>query len=118
MSDTDFKAAAEASRRLLAKPSNDELLKLYALYKQGTQDPPFEKAPSPGMFDMKGSQVQRVEAVAEVELPQRAKVEYIALVEPSRPSTATMRRRSQKQLVLNRKRMQHTLRSPEGKGEA
>lgn len=26
---------------------------MYALFKQGTQDPPFEEAPKPGTFDFK-----------------------------------------------------------------
>ena len=26
---------------------------MYALFKQGTQDPPFDKADKPGMFDLK-----------------------------------------------------------------
>lgn len=26
---------------------------MYALFKQGTQDPPFDKAEKPGMFDLK-----------------------------------------------------------------
>ncbi|KAI1908811.1 acyl-CoA-binding protein (ACBP)/diazepam binding inhibitor (DBI)/endozepine (EP) [Ophidiomyces ophidiicola] len=50
----EFDAAVEASRKLLAKPSDDELLMLYALFKQGMQDPSFENAPTPGTFDFKG----------------------------------------------------------------
>ncbi|KAF2484896.1 acyl-CoA-binding protein [Neohortaea acidophila] len=50
----EFKKAVEESRKLKAKPSDDELLQLYGLFKQGSQDPPFEDSPNPGMFDLKG----------------------------------------------------------------
>jgi len=70
-----FKKAIDDSRKLKAKPNNDELLQvsqpaqscqtqprtsplttssqLYGLFKQGSQDPPFEKTTAPGMFEMK-----------------------------------------------------------------
>jgi diazepam-binding inhibitor (GABA receptor modulator, acyl-CoA-binding protein) len=32
----DFEIAAEEAKNFTKKPSNDEMLKLYALYKQGT----------------------------------------------------------------------------------
>ena len=64
----EFKKAVEESRKLKTKPSQDELLEvrsylcgrsldtdesqLYALFKQGSQDPPFEEAPKPGMMDL------------------------------------------------------------------
>ncbi|KAL8942531.1 MAG: hypothetical protein Q9211_001356 [Gyalolechia sp. 1 TL-2023] len=47
-----FEKAVKDSRNLKAKPDNDELLQLYALFKQGSQDPPFAEAPKPGMFDL------------------------------------------------------------------
>jgi len=59
MVSAEFQAAAEASRQLEAKPSDDELLQLYALYKQALQDPPIEKAENPGMFDLKGKAKKR-----------------------------------------------------------
>ncbi|KAM3537717.1 hypothetical protein ARSEF1564_009363, partial [Beauveria bassiana] len=46
-----FKKAAEDSKKLLAKPSNDELLELYGLYKVGNAED-ISSAPAPGMFDM------------------------------------------------------------------
>ncbi|KAI4728372.1 hypothetical protein E4T49_03709 [Aureobasidium sp. EXF-10728] len=49
----EFKKAVEDSRKLKAKPSDDELLQLYGLFKQGTQDPPIESSDKPGMFDLK-----------------------------------------------------------------
>ncbi|QIX01178.1 hypothetical protein AMS68_006695 [Peltaster fructicola] len=51
---TEFTQAVEQSRKLKAKPTDNELLELYGLYKQGTQDPPFEKSEAAGMFDFKG----------------------------------------------------------------
>ncbi|RMY64579.1 hypothetical protein D0863_09708 [Hortaea werneckii] len=49
----EFKKAVEDSRKLKAKPSDNELLELYGLFKQGTQDPPFEETKAPGMFELK-----------------------------------------------------------------
>ncbi|KAL8962685.1 MAG: hypothetical protein Q9183_005120 [Haloplaca sp. 2 TL-2023] len=46
--------AVKDSRNLKAKPDQDELLELYSLFKQGSQDPPFAEAPQPGMFDLTG----------------------------------------------------------------
>ena len=71
----EFKKAAADSKKLTSKPSDSELLEvrhthpprhhaalpanlygqLYALYKQGTQDPTFEEGEKPGMFDLKVS---------------------------------------------------------------
>ncbi|EXJ92187.1 diazepam-binding inhibitor (GABA receptor modulator, acyl-CoA-binding protein) [Capronia epimyces CBS 606.96] len=48
-----FTKAAEESRQLKAKPSNDELLELYALFKVANGED-FSKATAPGMFDLKG----------------------------------------------------------------
>ncbi|KKZ66648.1 diazepam-binding inhibitor (GABA receptor modulator, acyl-CoA-binding protein) [[Emmonsia] crescens] len=49
----EFEAAVEASRKLSTKPSDEDLLEMYALFKQGTQDPSFEDASKPGTFDFK-----------------------------------------------------------------
>ncbi|EAQ87267.1 hypothetical protein CHGG_03886 [Chaetomium globosum CBS 148.51] len=42
-----FKKAAEESKQLTSKPSNEDLLEIYALYKIGTGED-VEKAPAPG----------------------------------------------------------------------
>ncbi|KAM5435855.1 acyl-CoA-binding protein (ACBP)/diazepam binding inhibitor (DBI)/endozepine (EP) [Microsporum ferrugineum] len=80
---SEFLAAAEASRKLLAKPTDDELLTLYALFKQGKQDPPFDKAPAPGMFDFKGKYKHGKwkEIVDEGISPEQAQEKYVELVE-------------------------------------
>ena len=49
---TQFEAAAAASKSLPERPSNDTLLKLYALYKQATVGDVNGKRP--GRFDMVG----------------------------------------------------------------
>jgi len=48
-----FTKAADDSRKLKAKPSNDELLELYALFKIANGED-ISKATAPGMFDLKG----------------------------------------------------------------
>ncbi|KAI1141924.1 putative fatty acid binding protein [Hypoxylon sp. FL0543] len=47
-----FAKAQEDSKKLTSKPSNDELLELYALFKVGNGED-FGKAEKPGMFDLK-----------------------------------------------------------------
>lgn len=48
----DFQAAVAQSQQLTQRPSNEELLELYALFKQGTEgDVSGER---PGGFDFKG----------------------------------------------------------------
>ncbi|KAF1344036.1 acyl-CoA-binding protein [Delphinella strobiligena] len=78
-----FKKAVEDSRKLKAKPSDNELLELYGLFKQGTQDPTFEKSEAPGMFDLKGKAKRKAweKLVNEGVTPQDAQKKYVALVE-------------------------------------
>jgi diazepam-binding inhibitor (GABA receptor modulating acyl-CoA-binding protein) len=56
---------------------------LYALYKQATQDPPFEKAETPGMFDLKAKAKKAAwkKIVDEGVTPEEAQTKYIELVE-------------------------------------
>ncbi|OJD15561.1 hypothetical protein AJ78_04184 [Emergomyces pasteurianus Ep9510] len=79
----EFEAAVEASRKLSTKPSDDDLLELYALFKQGTQDPPFEDAPKPGTFDFKGKyKYSAWKKVADEGLSaEDAQKKYVALIE-------------------------------------
>merc|ERR1711939_1255034 len=58
MPGADFQAAVKASRQLKAKPSNDELLELYALFKVANGED-ISKAEAPGMFDLKGKAKQK-----------------------------------------------------------
>ncbi|KAJ3412159.1 Acyl-CoA-binding domain-containing protein 2 [Chytridiales sp. JEL 0842] len=48
----DFIAAAEAVKSLTYKPNNEELLQLYALFKQSIVGD--NETPKPGMFDLQG----------------------------------------------------------------
>ena len=50
--DTEFQEAQEKVKTLTKRPSNDELLELYALYKQGSAGDVQGKRP--GMLDVKG----------------------------------------------------------------
>jgi acyl-CoA-binding protein len=48
-----FKAAAEAVKTLPEKPGNDMLLRLYGLFKQGSEGD--VSGTKPGLFDFKGA---------------------------------------------------------------
>ncbi|HSH05512.1 MAG TPA: acyl-CoA-binding protein [Anaerolineae bacterium] len=80
MSDLDarFEAAAAAAQDLPSKPDNETLLKLYALYKQGTKGDASGKRP--GMMDFVGRAKfdawQRLKGTGKEE----AKEQYVALV--------------------------------------
>jgi len=77
--ETQFNAAVTRSRELTTRPSNEELLKLYALYKQATEgDVTGER---PGGFDFKA--IAKYDAWAEIKGKARedAMKEYIALVD-------------------------------------
>ena len=52
MADADFEAAQERVKALSRRPSNDELLRLYALYKQATEGD--AKGSRPGILDPRG----------------------------------------------------------------
>nr|POE87954.1 putative acyl-coa-binding protein [Quercus suber] len=77
-----FEQAVADSRNLKAKPNNDELLELYAFFKQGTNDPPFEKSPVPGMFALtdkaKRGAWQKVHEKGTT--PEDAQEQYVSLV--------------------------------------
>lgn len=84
MSDLDarFKQAAEDVQNLDERPDNDTLLKLYALYKQGSEgDVSGEK---PGFFDFVG--VAKYEAWEKLQgLPrEEARQKYVDLVDSLR----------------------------------
>lgn len=77
--DQKFQNAVASSKELTRRPSNEELLQLYALYKQTTEgDVAGER---PGGFDFKA--IAKYDAWAEIKgkSQEKAKEEYIALVE-------------------------------------
>lgn len=73
-----FEQAVIRSKELPKRPSNEELLRLYALYKQGTEGD--ATGDRPGGFDFKA--IAKHDAWAELKgKPQdQAKAEYIQLV--------------------------------------
>lgn len=80
--ETRFKQAADDVQELDQRPDNDTLLKLYALYKQGSEgDVSGEK---PGFFDFVG--VAKYEAWERLQGmdPEEAKQKYVDLVESLR----------------------------------
>lgn len=73
-----FEKAASAAKSLPERPDNDTLLKLYALYKQGSEgDVTGDK---PGFFDFVG--VAKYEAWEKLQGldPEEAKSKYVELV--------------------------------------
>lgn len=80
--DTRFKQAADDVQSLGERPDNDTLLKLYALYKQGSEgDVSGEK---PGFFDFVG--VAKYEAWEKLQgmKSEDAKQQYVDLVDSLR----------------------------------
>lgn len=76
--DKEFSAAAAAAKNLPEKPDNDALLKLYALYKQGTDGDVHGEAP--GFMDFVGR--AKYEAWKEIEGmdKDKAKKSYVDMV--------------------------------------
>lgn len=76
--DQQFAAAAEAVKKLGERPDNDTLLRLYALFKQGSEGD--VNGPQPGFFDFVGT--AKYEAWAKLKGTARsvAQQRYIDLV--------------------------------------
>jgi len=77
-----FETAVADSKKLTSKPSNDELLELYGLYKVATGED-ITKADKPGMFDLKGKAKNKAwqSKVDEGLTSDEAKEKYVAFVE-------------------------------------
>lgn len=76
---TDFQNAQAKVKALTRRPANEELLNLYALYKQGIEgDVSGER---PGMLDLKGRVKYDAWAQHQGTTKDAAKREYVALVE-------------------------------------
>ncbi|KAJ1508151.1 hypothetical protein HMI54_010656 [Coelomomyces lativittatus] len=76
---TAFIKAAEEVKLLTYKPSNEELLELYSLYKQGTEgDNTTER---PGMLDFKGKAKWDAWTSKKGMSKQDAQAKYVELVE-------------------------------------
>lgn len=79
MSDDAFQAAAAKVKTLKKAPSNQELLQLYALYKQGSTGDVSGKRP--GAFKLKDRAKFDAWAAVKGTSTDDAKAKYIALVE-------------------------------------
>ena len=78
MSDDAFETAQREVQGLPRKPSNDELLELYALFKQGTVGDVSGKRP--GAFDFKGRAKYDAWSKVAGKPSAQAKTDYVALV--------------------------------------
>ncbi len=76
---TQFEAAAADAMNLSSRPSNDDLLKLYALYKQGTEGDATGKRP--GITNFKGRAKYDAWAKQKGTGNEEAMQQYIDLVE-------------------------------------
>lgn len=76
--DQEFTAAAEKIHELPERPSNEELLELYALFKQGTEGD--VAGQRPGMMDFKGRAKYDAWASLAGMGGEEAKRAYVALV--------------------------------------
>lgn len=74
----DFRQAADDVRRLPARPGNDTLLKLYALYKQATSGD--VAGPKPGFFDFVGTAKYEAWSGLRGMQPAQAQQKYVELV--------------------------------------
>ena len=74
-----FEAAAADSKKLPERPSNDVLLQLYALYKQGSEGDVEGKRP--GFTDMVGRAKFDAWATLKGKSGDEAKQEYVDLIE-------------------------------------
>lgn len=75
----DFEAAADRAQNLPERPSNDDLLAMYALYKQGTEGD--VTGDRPGFTDFKGRAKYDAWADKEGMDKEEAMQKYIDLVE-------------------------------------
>jgi acyl-CoA-binding protein len=75
---TDFEAAVTQSKQLTQRPGNDELLELYALYKQATEGD--VSGDRPGGFDFKAIAKYDAWAGKKGIAKEKAMGDYISLV--------------------------------------
>ena len=74
-----FNTAAEEVKNLTSRPSNDDLLKLYGLFKQAKEGD--NNTPKPGMFDFKGSAKWKAWNELKGMTAEDARKQYIEFVE-------------------------------------
>jgi acyl-CoA-binding protein len=78
MPDDAFETAQREAQNLPRKPTNDELLELYALFKQGTVGDASGKRP--GAFDFKARAKYDAWSKVAGKASAQAQTEYVALV--------------------------------------
>jgi acyl-CoA-binding protein len=74
-----FESAAKDVQNLTKRPSNEELLALYALYKQATEGD--VKGSRPGILDLKGREKYDDWAKQKGRNTQEVQQEYVSLVD-------------------------------------
>lgn len=74
-----FEDAASRVKSLTARPSNEQLLNLYALYKQATEGD--VHGDKPGMFDFKGAAKYSAWESLNGTSTEQAQEQYVALVD-------------------------------------
>ncbi|OAA58097.1 Acyl-CoA-binding protein, ACBP [Niveomyces insectorum RCEF 264] len=77
-----FQKAVVDSKKLTSKPTNEELLDIYGLFKVATGED-ITKAPTPGMFDLKGKAKKNAwqKVVDEGLTPEQAQERYVEYIE-------------------------------------
>jgi acyl-CoA-binding protein len=73
-----FEKAAKDVKGLPERPDNDTMLRLYALYKQGTEGD--VSGPAPGMFDFVGSAKHEAWGKLQGTSREQAQKKYVDLV--------------------------------------
>ena len=79
MNQDQFEKAASEVKKLSKSPTNEELLSLYAFYKQATEGD--VKGSRPGMLDLKGRAKYDAWAKQKGRTGESAREEYVKLVE-------------------------------------
>ena len=79
---TQFEQAAQDIQSLSERPDNDTLLRLYALYKQGSEGD--VSGPKPGFFDFVGTAKYEAWSKLKGTAQNAAMAQYIALVKKLR----------------------------------
>ena len=75
---TDFQKAAQEVMNLAERPDNDTMLRLYALYKQGSEGD--VRGPRPGFFDFVGTAKYEAWAKLKGTAQEDAQKKYVDLV--------------------------------------
>ena len=79
MNQAQFEKAAQEIQKLTQRPSNEELLQLYALFKQSTEGD--VKGSRPGMLDLKGRAKYDAWAKLKGKPSESCRGDYIILVD-------------------------------------